>query len=49
VAARFLIWNDFNRCTEFPGLFGDDGTDAIHGGFVVGRRFSFDEEFEELG
>jgi hypothetical protein len=47
--ARFLIWDDLHLCAKFPGFFRHKSTDAIHCGFVMGGRFGFDKEFEELG
>jgi hypothetical protein len=31
----FYVWDDLNLRTKFTGFVGNDGTDTVHGGFVV--------------
>jgi hypothetical protein len=43
----FFVWNDLNLRADCARFFGNDRTDAIHRGFIVRRRFGFDQTPEE--
>jgi len=48
VVACFPAGNHLDFCAEFAAFVRDDFADAIHGGFVVGRGFCFNELFEKV-